>query len=308
MQSASISFPHIDQTTPLKTVGDWIRFCASQMELQGCFYGHGFATPWDEARFLVLRSLNLDWDIPDSVLPSHLLGSEIDSLYQAIQSRCIEKIPTAYLLEEAWFMGEPYKVTPNVLIPRSPIAELIGAGFEPWITEEPGRALDLCTGSGCIGIAMARVFPNTPIDISDLSQEALSIATENIADKELGMQVQVYQGDLFSGIEPTNQYDLIVSNPPYVDQEDIDDMPEEFHHEPRLGLAAGFDGLDLVHKMMQQAPSYLSENGWLVCEVGNSAAAMAEAYPQVELIWPEFEQGGHGVFIVSARELSKLQN
>jgi ribosomal protein L3 glutamine methyltransferase len=307
MQSPSISFPHIDQTGALKTIGDWVRFCASQMEHQGCFYGHGFLTPWDEARFLVLRTMKLDWDVPESALIATVLNVEVDALYQAIQSRCVTKIPTAYLLEEAWFMGEPFKVTPQVLIPRSPIAELVAARFAPWLMHEPAQILDLCTGSGCLGIAMARVFPTTAIDVSDLSHEALSIATENISDKELGLQIQVYQGDLFAGLDE-KKYDLIVSNPPYVDQDDIDEMPEEFHHEPRMGLAAGKDGLDLVHKMMLQAASFLTDDGWLVCEVGNSAVAMMDAYPQLEMIWPEFEHGGHGVFIVSAVELKKLQN
>jgi ribosomal protein L3 glutamine methyltransferase len=305
MQNPSVSFPHIDQTSALATVGDWVRFCASQMEHQGCFYGHGFASPWQEASFLVLRSLKLDWDVPETVFTAKVLSVEVDALYQTIQSRCVDKVPTAYLLEEAWYMGEPFKVTPSVLIPRSPIAELITARFEPWLSKEPSALLDLCTGSGCIGIAMARAFPHARIDISDLSHEALSVATQNITDKELEYQIQVYQGDLFSGIED-QRYDLIVSNPPYVDQDDIDDMPEEFHHEPRMGLAAGIDGLDLVHKIMAQAPEFLTDDGWLICEVGNSAVSLMEAYPDLQIQWPEFERGGHGVFIVSASELKKI--
>lgn len=296
------TFPAFDELSHFTTISDWIRFCASQMERSGCFYGHGFDDPLNEAAFLVLRTLSLDWDTPEAYFQARVLSGEAEALYQVIEQRCVAKIPSAYLLEEAWFFNEPFRVNPNVLIPRSPIAELIEAEFAPWLEVEPTQLLDLCTGSGCIGIAMARAFPDAQVDLSDLSEEAVAIAIDNVSTKDLGYQVEVYQGDLFEGL-PEKQYDLIVSNPPYVDAEDLDDMPAEFSHEPRLGLAAGDDGLDIVHRILRDAPNYLTEKGWLVCEVGNSAVALMERYPAVPFQWPEFAQGGHGVFIISAEDL-----
>ena len=299
-------FPKFESLSPLKTVADWIRFSASQMERSGCFYGHGFGSPWQEARFLTLRALQLDWNVPDSALAGQLLDSEREYLYQLIQQRCVAKIPSAYLLEEAWFFNEPFRVNSNVLVPRSPLAELISMAFEPWFSQPPQRVLDLCTGSGCIGIALARTFPDAQVDISDLSPEALQVATENIGAKDLGYQVEAYLGDLYDGLGE-HRYDLIVTNPPYVDLEDISDMPEEFSHEPRMGLVAGDDGLDLVRRILGEAPEYLTEQGWLVCEVGNSAVTLMDAFPEVNFEWPEFEMGGHGVFVISAEELKTHQ-
>lgn len=308
MISTPISeFPDFKQTAVFTTVGDWIRFAASQMERQGCFYGHGFMTPWQEGQFLVLRALHLDWDTPEIAFSAKVLPSEQQAVYDLIKSRCMDKIPTAYLLQEAWFCGEPFRVTPDVLIPRSPIGELISERFEPWLTEPPVQMLDMCTGSGCIGIAMAHAFPETQVDVSDISEEALNIAVENISSKDLGYQVEAYLSDLFESL-PAKKYDLIVTNPPYVDAEDISDMPEEFGHEPRLGLAAGDDGLDLVRKILLDAPEYLTDSGWLIGEVGNSAVALMDAYPQVQFQWPEFAAGGHGVFVISAEELLKHKN
>lgn len=298
------SFPSRQEVATLSTVADWVRFCASQMERSGCFYGHGFSDPLSESRFLVLRGLSLDWDCPDAYLSATLLQSEKDSLFNLIEQRCVEKVPTAYLLEEAWFFNEPFRVTNQVLIPRSPIAELIEARFEPWLQAEPSNLLDLCTGSGCIGIAMARAFPEAHVDVSDLSSTAVELAIENVSAKDLGYQVDVYQGDLFEALSGL-QYDLVVTNPPYVDAEDIDDMPAEFLHEPRMGLAAGDDGLDIVRRILLDAPNYLTEQGWLVCEVGNSAVALMDAFPTVAFEWPEFESGGHGVFIISKADLVK---
>lgn len=300
--SPSNHFPKLSQLSALRSITDWIRFAASTMEQYQCFYGHGFAEPFSEARFLVLRSLLLDWDVPEICYSATLLDGERERLHEQIQKRCVNRIPTAYLLQEAWFCNEPFTVTPDVLIPRSPIAELIDARFEPWLTRPPERLLDLCTGSGCIGIAMARVFPDAFVDLSDLSEQAVLMAADNISQKDLGYQVSVYQGDLFDGL-PGERYDLIVTNPPYVDAEDIDDMPAEFSHEPRMGLAAGQDGLDIVRRLLLQAPDYLTDDGWLICEVGNSAMALMDAFPEVPFTWPEFSHGGHGVFIIGHQDL-----
>ena len=299
-----VALPSFEQLDTLTTLTDWIRFTASQMERSGCFYGHGFTDPWNEAQFLVLRGVALDWDVPATFFQATLLADERLALYQLVKQRCVDKIPTAYLLEEAWFFNEPFKVNNNVLIPRSPIAELIEARFEPWLGVAPQNMLDLCTGSGCIGIAMARTFPDSHVDVSDLSPAAVQIAIENIVAKDLGYQVDAYEGDLFDAL-PETQYDVIVSNPPYVDAEDINDMPEEFAHEPRMGLVAGDDGLDLVRRILADAPHYLTAEGWLICEVGNSAVTLMDAYPEVPFQWPEFNHGGHGVFVISAQDLKQ---
>lgn len=296
-------FPMYSDLTALTTVVDWIRWCASEMERTDCFYGHGFENPWDESRFLVLRVLRLDWTVPDHAYRGTLIESERQKLYQLIARRCVEKIPTAYLLEEAWFCNEPFWVTNQVLVPRSPIAELIQDKFSRWLDQRiPTHVLDLCTGSGCIGIAMARVFPETLVDVTDLSDAAIEIAVENISTKDLGYQITAYQGDLFDSL-PDTRYDLIVSNPPYVDLEDISDMPEEYSHEPRMGLVAGDDGLDIVKRILMEASNHLTPDGWLVCEVGNSAMTLVETFPEVPFEWPEFSVGGHGVFVISASDL-----
>lgn len=286
----------------LTQLGDWVRFGASQMGRYEVFHGQGFESAWDEALFLCLRGLQLDWDLPAAALNTRLLNNERAHLWSLLQQRCAQRLPTAYLLQEAWFCGEPFKVTADVLIPRSPIAELIETGFEPWLTQAPQRILDLCTGSGCIGIATARMFPQAQVDLSDLSAAAVAIAVENVDVKDLGWQIDVYQGDLFDSLGDA-QYDLIVSNPPYVDADDIDTMPAEFHHEPRLGLAAGEDGLDIVHRILKESVDHLTDEGILVCEVGNSAGALIDAYPDLPFDWPEFSQGGLGVFVLRASDL-----
>lgn len=303
--------PNLDLTDPateteclteLTSLGDWVRLGATAMGQYQVFFGHGFESAWDEAVFLCLRALSLEWDAPAVVFSSRLRMAERKKLWSLFQRRCVERVPTSYLLEESWFLGEPYRVTADVLIPRSPIAELIENGFEPWLTEPPQRVLDLCTGSGCIGIATALAFPDAEVHLSDLSEAAVRIAIENVDAKDIGYQVTVFQGDLFDGL-PDEPYDLIVCNPPYVDAEDIDSMPPEFDHEPRMALAAGEDGLDIVRRLLAEAPRHLKDSGWLVCEVGNSAAALIEAFPDLPFDWPEFANGGHGVFILPAQAL-----
>ncbi|MHA7878385.1 MAG: 50S ribosomal protein L3 N(5)-glutamine methyltransferase [Saccharospirillum sp.] len=289
--------------TELTTLGDWVRLGATAMGQYQVFYGHGFESAWDESVFLCLRGLSLEWDSPAVVFSATVRRQERQHLWALLRERCVTRQPTAYLLEESWFLGEPYRVTPDVLIPRSPIAELIENGFEPWVTQAPERILDLCTGSGCIGIAAARAFPEAGVHLSDLSEAAVRVAVDNVDDKDLGRQVSVFQGDLFEAL-PEVRYDLILCNPPYVDAEDIDTMPAEFRHEPRMALAAGKDGLEVVRRLLAEARQYLSDEGWLVCEVGNSAAALIEAFPELPFEWPDFASGGHGVFILPASALS----
>lgn len=226
---------------------------------------------------------------------------------RALLLRRIEaRIPAAYLLGEAWFCGLPYVVDERVLVPRSPIGELIEGRFAPWLQGTPARILDLCTGSGCIGIACAHAFPAAEVVLADLSFEALEVANLNIERHGVEERVYTVQGDGFDGL-PGQRFDLIVSNPPYVDAEDFADMPAEFHHEPELGLACGEDGLDLVRRMLAEAADHLSDDGLLVVEVGNSQVHVEAAYPEVEFAWVEFARGGHGVFVLSAEQCRRHQ-
>mgnify|MGYP006198534003 CR=1 FL=1 len=242
------------------------------------------------------------------------MENQLDALHPSVthQStgvsarRIEERVPTAYLLGEAWFCGLPFIVDQRVLIPRSPIAELIEQHFEPWLALEPARILDLCTGSGCIGIACAYEFPEAEVVLGDLSYEALEVANQNIERHGLDERVYTVQGDGFAGL-PGQRFDLIVSNPPYVDAEDFADMPAEYQHEPALGLACGEDGLNLVRRMLAEAADHLTERGLLIVEVGNSQVHVEALYPEVDFTWLEFERGGHGVFLLAAAQCREHQ-
>ncbi len=235
--------------TRLRTVRDYIRWAVSRFHTEELFFGHGTDNAWDEARQLVLGALHLPYEIADSYLDCRLEDDEHAHLHALLARRIDERVPTAYLLGEAWFCNMPFIVDERVLIPRSPISELIGQHFEPWLAMEPARILDLCTGSGCIGIACAYEFPEAEVVLADLSYEALEVANQNIERHGLDERVYTVQGDGFAGL-PGQRFDLIVSNPPYVDAEDFADMPAEYQHEPELGLACGEDGLNLVRRML----------------------------------------------------------
>lgn len=286
----------------LHTLQDVIRWTVSRFNAAQLFYGHGTDNAWDEAVQLVLPSLYLPLDVPPHVLSSRLTSSERLRVIERVVKRINDKTPTAYLTNQAWFCGLEFYVDDNVLIPRSPIGELIQNQFQPWLTQEPERILDLCTGSGCIAIACAYAYPDAEVDAVDISEPALEVAERNIQDHGLEQQVFPLRSDLLSGLANT-QYDLIVTNPPYVDQEDMDSLPDEFRHEPELGLAAGSDGLKLVRRILANAPNHLTENGILICEVGNSMVHMMDQYPGIPFTWIEFEQGGHGVFMLTRQQL-----
>jgi ribosomal protein L3 glutamine methyltransferase len=285
---------------------DYIRWAVSRFQAENLFFGHGADNAWDEARQLVLGALHLPYEIADSYLDCRLEDEEGQLLHALIRRRITERVPTAYLLGEAWFYGLPFVVDERVLIPRSPIAELIAQQFEPWLPAVPARILDLCTGSGCIGIACATAFPEAEVVLSDVSFAALEVANLNIERHGLEERVYTVQGDGFEGL-PKQRFDLIVSNPPYVDAEDFADMPAEYHHEPALGLACGDDGLDLVRRMLAEAADHLTEQGILVVEVGNSQVHVEALYPEVDFTWMEFEYGGHGVFLLAAAQCREHQ-
>ncbi len=287
----------------LETVRDFLRWTISRLGEADLYYGHGTDNAQDEAWYLVCGALRLPFDLDGRLLDGVLIQSERDKLLTLLERRVQERVPVAYLLGEAWFAGLPFNVDERVLVPRSPIAELIEHEFQPWLgSAEPRRILDLCTGSGCIGIACAFAFPNAQVVLSDISSDALVVARSNIARHNLTDRVSATASDLFAAIEG-QKFDLIVSNPPYVDAADLAAMPAEFHAEPPLGLGSGDDGLDITCRILAQAADYLNDNGLLVVEVGNSGAALDQRYPQLALTWVEFEQGGHGVFVISKQDL-----
>ncbi len=285
----------------LRTLRDHIRWAVSRFHAEQLFFGHGTDNAWDEARQLVLGALHLPWEMADSYLDCRLEDDEREHLQGLLRRRIEQRIPTAYLLGEAWFCGLPFIVDERVLIPRSPIGQLIERRFEPWLAQEPARILDLCTGSGCIGIACAYEFLEAEVVLADLSFEALEVANKNIEQHGLEDRIYTVQSDGFVGL-PKQRFDLIVSNPPYVDAEDFADMPDEYHHEPALGLACGNDGLDLVRRMLAEAADHLTDDGTLVVEVGNSQVHVEALYPEVDFTWLEFNEGGHGVFLLAASQ------
>ena len=292
----------------LSSIRDLIRWGVSHFNEAGLFYGHGMANALDEAVFIALSTLNLPLNIVESYFDSRLTLVEREKILALYQRRITERTPAAYLTNEAWFAGLKFYVDENVLVPRSPIAELIENRFEPWIEPETvNRVLDLCSGSGCIGIASAYAFEWAEVDLADISPAAIEIAQRNIKDHQLEDQVTVFQSDLFTALEG-RKYDIIVSNPPYVDAVDMSILPDEFKQEPELGLAAGEDGLDLVKVILHQAANYLNPNGILVVEVGNSQHALEELLPEVGFYWLEFERGGDGVFLLTYDQLIEYQS
>jgi ribosomal protein L3 glutamine methyltransferase len=298
---------HDDVLPYLRTLRDLIRWGASQMNAAGLHFGHGTDNAIDEAAALVLHALHLPPDLPAEYLQARLTPPEQQAALHLLQRRIAERKPAAYLTQRAWFMGLPFYVDERVLIPRSPLAELIERHFAPWLPDsrQVGDILDLGTGSGCIGIACAYVFPDARVDLVDISTEALEVAQRNVADHGLEDQVTVIQSDLFSALKGRH-YDLILSNPPYVGLAELDTLPTEYHHEPRLGLVAGAEGLDMVEQILRQATDYLKRDGLLIVEVGNAQYALCEALPDVPFTWLEFERGGQGVFLLNAAQLRQL--
>lgn len=301
--------PFHDRLQTLSTLRDWIRYAISEFRKNNLFYGHGTNNALDEAVSLILHTVHLPYDAPAMFYDAVLTFEERKAVDHIISLRIDKKIPAAYLTHEAFFMGLSFYVDERVLIPRSPIAEIIEKQFEPWIeSHHISRILDLCTGSGCIAIACAEIFPETEITASDISTDSLEVARINLEKFNLQDQIKLIQSDVFDNIpipsEESEKFNIIISNPPYVDKADMDSLPKEYHHEPVTALAAGHDGLDIIKKILNTAKNYLSDHGILIVEAGNSAEALVSQFPNLPFTWLEFEHGESEVFLLTAEQLN----
>lgn len=297
--------PLSEVTSSLTTLRDYIRWGASRFADAKLNFGHGTVSALDEAAALVLHTLRLPYNLSEFYLQSVLTPAERHAVVSVIEKRIDERKPAAYLTHEAIFAGLAFYVDERVLVPRSPIAELIEHRFTPWLEEDQvERILDLCTGSACIAIACAYAFPDADIDAVELSADALAVANINIAKHSLTDELMLYQSDLFDAL-PLTQYDIIVSNPPYVAIEVWQQLPAEFHAEPKIGLVAGASGLDIVIRILAQAKNYLSPQGILIVEVGSSAETLQQTFPAVPFYWLDFERGGDGVFLLTAEQVNE---
>jgi len=289
--------------TKSSTINELIDYGAHLFDAESLYFGHGTDNAMDEAAYIVLAVTRHLPVLSDNVFDMTVDAFEQKTIIEMFQRRIVEKTPAAYLIGEAWFAGLPFEVNEHVLVPRSPFAELISDQFMPWVDVDNTKTiLDLCTGSGCIGIACAIAFPNAVVDLVDISSDALLVAEKNIAKHRLTDRVTAIRSDLLSELGVT-KYDLIVSNPPYVGHEELSQLPEEFYREPQLGLDGGLSGLDLVHKILAYSADYLNEGGVLYVEVGNTDEALQKCYPEVPFLWQDFEYGGHGVFMLTKEQL-----
>lgn len=291
----------------LTTIRDYMRWAVSYFTRSGIYYGHGTDNAWDEALQLVLHGLHLPPEVGPQILDAKITLEERQLLMVLFETRVVERIPAPYLTGTAWFAGLPFKVDERVIVPRSPFAELIENGFQPWLGDQaPQRLLDLCCGSACIGIASAYFLPELEVDVVDISEEALEVAQQNIERYDMLEQVFPMQSDVFEQLDAAAKYDIIIANPPYVDAEDLACMPDEYQHEPDISLVSGADGLDVTRRILAQAANYLTDDGLLFVEVGNSCLALEREFPQLPFTWLEFERGGLGVFMLGRQDLLAL--
>ena len=284
------------------TVIDLIRFGGTRFGAAGLTFGHSYDNALDEATQLVLHALHMPHDLSPVYGQSRVTSQEKAQVLALFDRRINERIPAAYLTGEAWFAGLSFKSDPRALVPRSPIAELIESGFEPWLGgREVHRVLDLCTGSGCIAIATAHYHPDWQVDGVDINDDALALAAENM-ERLHADNVLLRKSDLFNDLQG-EVYDLIVTNPPYVSNAQTDALPQEYSHEPELGLRAGDDGLDLALKILRDAPAHLSDDGLLICEVGEAERVLVALLPELPMVWVEFKVGQMGIFVVERADL-----
>ncbi len=290
--------------TDLITVRDWLRYAVSRFNAAELFFGHGSNNAFDEAAYLILHTLHLPLDRLEPFLDARLLPAEAKQIAQMLERRVNERLPAPYLTHEAWLQGYRFYVDERVIVPRSFLAPMILEQMQPWLADPDNvfHALDLCTGSGCLAILLAEAFPDADIDAVDLSSAALEVAQRNVADYDLDDQITLYQGDLFAPLEGMT-YDLIVSNPPYVNAHSVAALPPEYRHEPALALGSGIDGLDATRIILRDAARHLNPGGLLAVEIGHNRAELEAAFPDLELTWPEIEGGTDTVFVISREQL-----
>ena len=292
-------------TTELQTIRDWLRYAVSQFEASDIFYGHGTDNAYDEAVWLIMSALHLPMDTLNNFLDARLTASERSKLASFIDQRITQHTPTAYLLKEAWLQGLKFYVDERVLIPRSFIAELLNTDLSPWVEfpEMIESAADICTGSGCLGVLLASVFPNAAVDVIDISQDAIDVANINIANYGLEAQVTAIKSDMFSALTG-KKYDIIISNPPYVDAPSMAALPAEYQNEPQLALGSGVAGLDHTHTILREAANYLNDDGILIVEIGHNRDALEAAYPNIIFNWLEVSSGTEFVFLLTKSQLT----
>ncbi|SEA40159.1 50S ribosomal protein L3 N(5)-glutamine methyltransferase [Paraburkholderia sartisoli] len=291
-------------TLPFSTVRDLLRFAVSRFNQAGLSFGHGSANAYDEAAYLILHSLHLPLDLLDPFLDAKLTSPEIETILRVIERRAVERVPAAYITQEAWMHGFRFHVDERVIVPRSFIGELLQDGLQPYVNdpEQVGAVLELCTGSASLAILAAYAFPNADIDAVDLSAPALEVATKNVQEYELDDRIALFEGDLFAPL-PERRYDVIITNPPYVNAESMASLPAEYKHEPEMALAGGADGMDIVRRIITGARNWLTEEGVLVVEIGNERANVEAAFGGLDLVWLSTSAGDDNVFLIQASDL-----
>ncbi|MEZ0233011.1 MAG: 50S ribosomal protein L3 N(5)-glutamine methyltransferase [Methylophilaceae bacterium] len=288
----------------LFTIRDWLRFTVSRFEESEIFYGHGTDNAYDEAAWLILSALHLPHDTLDNFLDARITELERKHLAHLVERRIVDRTPTAYLVREAWLKGFKFYVDERVIVPRSFIAELLENGLLPWVEypEMIESAADICTGSGCLGVLLAHAFPNASIDVIDISPDAIDVANINIEKYGLQDQITAIESDMFSALKG-KKYDVIISNPPYVDAPSMETLPQEYRNEPQLALGSGIAGLDHTHTLLSQAAAYLNDGGILVVEIGHNRDALLDAYPDLPFTWLDVESGNEFVFLLTKEQL-----
>lgn len=305
-----IHFPKLVEE--LFTIRDWLRFTVSQFEEAEIFFGHGTDNSYDEAVWLVMSALHLPHDTLNNFLDAVITEQERKHLAHLIEQRITKRTPTAYLVREAWLRGFKFYVDERVIVPRSFIAELLEPNELPWALQEwieypelIHSAADICTGSGCLGILLANAFPDAEIDLVDISPDAIAVANINIDNYGLNEQITAIQSDMFTALQGKT-YDLIISNPPYVDAPSMATLPLEYQNEPQLALGSGSDGLDHTHTILREAANYLNDDGILIVEIGHNRDALLDAYPDLAFTWLTVESGNQYVFLLTKEQLTTI--
>lgn len=294
-------------TAPANSIAEFYEAAVPQLENAGLSFGHGCTCAEDEVAWLISATLDIPFDELDKFWSDTLSDEQRTTLTQRLDERCTTKAPLAYILGEAWLGPYIFKIDRRVIVPRSFIAELLMVDLSPWVQNPDAitRVADICTGSGCLAILSALHFPNSQVDAVDLSPEALEVARINVDLYGLQDRLKLHQGDLMAPLLD-QKYDIIISNPPYVDAASMDSLPDEYRHEPEMALAGGNDGLDLVHTLLRQAAKTLNPGGWLIVEIGHNRGVMDAAYPDLPLVWLDTDGGSDFVFMVDQAALQRL--